>query len=350
MFISHLAIGSLRNIHSASFDFTKSVCSIHGDNAQGKTTILEAIFFLSTGKSFRTDKLNELISHDKISLYINATFVRENVTNTIRIEYSKTHRKVVYNGKEFSSFSPLIGLFPCVILSPKDLLLLVGSPQDRRRFLNLHIAQEDPLYVYHLTRYSKALKERNALLKMKKSNLIHVFDSILAVSGVYIAQKRSTVVDELRFHAKESYSTLSQKNEQLSFSLKNSPSQNIEEYQKKLKESVSRDITLGFTNYGVHKHDIVFELDGYSAKTYASEGQKKSIALSYKLAESKRLEISCNDIPILLIDDFSLQLDKKRSDAFTSIISSHPQVILTSPKILLNGDQYKIHKGLVVND
>src|SRR5471030_866111 len=194
MFIKRLYLRHFRNYSEAEVLFTPDVNLIRGNNAQGKTNLLEALYLLGTGRSFRTPHLKEMIQNDASFFFVEAEFLKDGIAQHIRLSFDGEVKKLDYNNTSYAHFSNLLGLLPIVLLAPEDVLLITGAPADRSRFLDIHLAQSDPLYVYHLTRYHKAVKHRNFLLRKKTTASIESWESLMVVSASYLRQKRQEVV------------------------------------------------------------------------------------------------------------------------------------------------------------
>ena len=318
---------------------------ICGNNAQGKTTILEAIYFLSTGRSFRTNTLSDLIHIEKDYFYIEAEIENEHSLDTIKIFYNKNKKKLQINGEEFSTFTPLLGNFLSVIHTPYDLNLISGSPSDRRRFLNLHISQSDKNYLNHLARFSKALKNRNILLKNKNYQTIFVWENEMAKSAKYLILKREEFFKKLNEIISKNISKLSTKEKSVElkyFSSVNSDSNYVENYLKLLKKYRFKD----YTEHGPHRDDFEIFIENNLAKNFASEGQKKTLLTNIKLAELDIL--SENKKATFCFDDFDSFLDDFRKVNFQNFFKDFSQTFITSTKIENKfGKTFVIENGFI---
>ncbi|MCF7806228.1 MAG: DNA replication and repair protein RecF, partial [Simkaniaceae bacterium] len=188
--IKTLFLQNFRNYARTLVEFGPHVNYLQGKNGQGKTNLLEAIYFISTGRSFRTDKLCELIRDGSRFFHIEVIFEKQGIDHHLKLHFDGQKKSVEINETKSSNFSVLLGLIPSVIASPSDIDLIMGCPQNRRRYLNLHIAQSDPVYVYHLSRYNKALKQRNALLKIKQLKTMDIWEEQMAQSAAYLVDRR----------------------------------------------------------------------------------------------------------------------------------------------------------------
>lgn len=184
--LKRLYLHHFRSYERKEFSFQPGINVIRGDNARGKTNLLEAVYLLSTGRSFRTVQLTDLIRHGEPFFYLEADFSTGPVTQHLKVSFDGQVKRVEHDGATYSQFTPLLGLFPTVLHVPEDIELITGSPTQRRRFLDLHIAQTDPLYIFHLARYFKAMRQRNVLLRQHKEATIESWEQILVVSGQYL--------------------------------------------------------------------------------------------------------------------------------------------------------------------
>ncbi len=319
--LKRIRLFQFRNFKELDLEFGDGLNAIIGPNAIGKTTLLEAIHFLSIGRSFRTNKLQEIIKKGEENFTIQAFFSKDGVDQTLSIFYDGTNKEIKHNQTSYNSFTPLLGLFPTVIYSPFDIELIHGAPPERRRFINILIAQANPLYVYYLTRYTKALAHRNALLRKKQLSTIEIWEDDLIKSALFIQEKRAEVIQILSLRTKDFYKELSNGAEEVQLHYKPSKISN-----QIFEKSRERELALGYSLLGPHRDDLDISLNELSAKNYGSEGQKRTIIAALKLAEKEHLGSA-----ILLIDDFGVHLDGTRKAKFEEKIASQNQLFLTSP-------------------
>jgi len=332
MILKKLLLHNFRNFDNEKFNFEKKNI-IYGENAQGKTSILEAIFLLSLGRSFRTPKLTELIKYKKNFFYIEAEIIKDLVTQKISIYFDKNNKKKIKHNHSFlPSFSALFGIMPTILHSPLDKDLISGSPTQRRRFLNIHLAQKDPLYIYHLTRFYKALKQRNNLLQKKILTNIEIWENEIAKSASYVTYARNKLLTTLKNNTQNFIDSLSEKKETID--IKYQPALHFQEetkktyfsYLKQLEKNRQKDLYIGTTQFGPHRDDFIIYISKKPAKTNASEGQKYSISTAIRLAEYKIL----NSTAIMSIDDIGVHLDKKRIYNLKTILDSFSQIFITA--------------------
>ena len=352
MFLKSLILKNFRNYSSLNVAFSKGINLIVGDNGMGKTNLLEAINLLSTGRSFKTAKLEDLIQDGKSHFFLEATFVKEDVTQTLKIGYDRKTKVIEYNSTKLEAFSHILGIIPSTLYCPKDLNLIAGAPTDRRRFLNVLLAQNDPLYVHHLFRYMRALKHRNALLKVKKLAGIDSFENEMILSGIYLAKTREKTLCELEELLKPLLKTFSQNSESYSVKYLSSINLKTQNLQKKYKEELARlrpkELLLKATLFGPHRDDVGIFHNEKLAKQFASEGQKRSFVAALKCCEWQLLQKQHSKKPLMCIDDFGVHLDDQRKQHFEDLLEGFGQVFITMPKntLKLNPDKtYLVKSG-----
>lgn len=321
MWVKKLYLHHFRNYSQAEVHFSPGVNWITGKNGQGKTNLLEALYLLSTGRSFRTPQLGQLIQKGAPFFYIEAEIEKEGVTQTLKLSFDGENKKVQHNASTYAHFAPLIGLLPHVLYAPEDIALVAGIPLCRRKFLDLHLAQFDPLYLHHLARYHKALRQRNELLKKRSEEAIDPWEEMMAQSAQYLIEKRALMIGELEGPLNECVQSLSHGADSIGIYYKSS----TPEWQKNRK----RELHIGTTLSGPHRDDVQFEIQGLSAKSFASEGQKHSIIAALRLCQWDHLYEHTGSPPLMSIDDFGAHLDQGRQAKFQEQLKG--QIFLTSP-------------------
>ena len=327
MYIQKLYLRHFRNYTEETFVFSPEMNLIHGTNAQGKTNLLEALFLVGTGRSFRTPHLKELIQQRAPFFFIEAEFKKDDIMQKTRLSFDGEIKKLDVNHTSYSHFNPLLGMLPIVLLSPEDALLVTGSPAERRSFLNLHIAQSDPLYVFHLTRYHKAIKHRNALLKQKKEEGMLPWEEIMVCAARYLRQSRERLIQELSEELQKAMQILSGKQDEITICYKPSFTENYAKHRL-------REFPFGATLLGPHRDDLEIVINQLPAASFASQGQIRSAIAALRLAQWKHLSKRHGHPVLFCIDDFGVHLDEARREALLSYLSSMAQVFLTSPEAL----------------
>jgi DNA replication and repair protein RecF len=353
MQILTLYLRNFRNFSSLHIKFKSKINLIYGENAIGKTSILEALNLLSYGRSFKTQNLSELIKENENFFYIEAEILKDDIKQTIKIYYDLKTKKIEYNKKKYLSFTNLLGIIPLVIYLPTDSDIITSKPNIRRSFINLHLAIKDPLYVYHLIRYTKALKQRNCLLKKRDEKNLFCFEDILNESASYITFQRKLFLNELNEKLIENIQYLSKNIKSLK--IKYLPSileiNSIESikvfYKNLLKNNLKKELYLKCTLFGPHRDEILFFIDGKNAKQFASFGQKKAIISALKLTEFDILKSKIEIDPIFAVDDFSVHLDQDHTNLLKNKVQNLSQVFITSPeKIVFENANYIDLKSL----
>jgi DNA replication and repair protein RecF len=338
MQILTLHLRNFRNFSSLNIKFKSKINLIYGENAIGKTSILEALNLLSYGRSFKTQNLSELIKEKTSFFYIEAQILKDDIKQTIKIYYDQKTKKIEYNKKKYLSFNNLLGVIPLVIYLPTDSDIITSQPNIRRSFLNLHLAIKDPLYVHHLIRFTKALKQRNYLLKKRDEKSLFCFEDILSDSASYITYQRKLFLNELNEKLINNITYLSKNIHSLK--IKYLPSiqdiNSIESirsfYNNLLKVNQKKELDLRCTLFGPHRDEILFFIDDKNAKQFASFGQKKAIISALKLTEFDILKSKIDVNPIFAIDDFSVHLDHNHRNLLKNKVQNLSQVFITSPE------------------
>ena len=353
-------IENFRNIASASVDFTDGVNLLHGDNAQGKTNLLEAVYFTALGKSFRPVKEAELIRFGEQSAHVVNRFSDSVRTQTLSVRLFSGHgrRIVEQNGLKVGKMSDMVGAFRVVLFCPEHLSLIQGGPELRRSYLNVALSQLRPLYLQSLQRYNKILKERNALLKRAPDDMATfkatepLWSAQLAREAALVTVHRARYVRQVNDHVRECFADMMSRYEggdelpELTYQptlgsdwleahgddpdLFTDASKLEERYLELLTTRHDREIGAGATLWGIHKDDVRIHLNGRPARLYASQGQQRSLALAMKLAEGwVSAYESGGDMPVFLFDDVLSELDVHRRDYLVCQMRGR-QVIMTA--------------------
>ena len=354
MKIKKIKIEGFRNYTKQEIDFDKNINIFYGDNAQGKTNILEAIFLCAIGKSFRAKKEKELINLDKEYSIIEIEYEKETRSGKIKIEIKD--KKVIYvNGIKINKLSEVLGNINIVMFSPDDINILKNGPANRRKFLNMMISQLRPAYVYNFNLYLKTLEQRNNYLKQiklenKNKKNIEIWDEQLVEYGEKVFLYRKAFVDKLKEKITEYHKQITGEKEEIKITYI-SDFLDKEKYLKYLKENLQDDIERGYTKKGIHRDDIYVYINKKLVNIYGSQGQHRTAILSLKLSELAIIHEETGEYPVLLLDDFMSELDKKRIQNFLKNIEDTQVIITCTDKIKdINGKTFKVENGNVYND
>jgi DNA replication and repair protein RecF len=331
--LTHLYLRNFRNYSEAEVQFSPSLNIFYGQNAQGKTNLLEAIYLVSTGRSFRAEQLADLISEGQTYFYLDALVEKENVKHRIQISFDGQTKKLLLDNNQYTTLQHLMGLLPSVLYTPADGELIEGAPALRRRFLNLHLGQSDPLYIHHLSRYWRAMKQRNALLKSKDVAGIDPFEEEMATSASYLFHKRRELIEHLSQSFAVCGTELSGKREAHEIRFLPSFPATANAYRAQLHKHRPRELQMAQTLTGPHRDDFYLLINTKPARGFASEGQKKTALAALKLAERRLLSATTGSQALLGIDDFGLHLDEQRHSLFQHQLRSLGQVFITAPDV-----------------
>ena len=356
MNITKIKLENFRNYTNQEIIFNNGINVIYGNNAQGKTNILEAIFLCSMGKSFRTNKDKELVKINEDFAKINIEYEKSDRKG--KIEYIISDKKnISINGVKIKKLSELLGNINSIIFSPDDMEILKDGPQKRRKFLNMLISQLRPRYLFNLNDYNKTLEQRNNYLRQikyenKPKNMIDIWNGKLANHAQIIYEYRKEFVDKLLKKIVNIHKNITNNSEQININYI-SEFKNKEEYIKKLNEKLNKDIERGYTSTGIHRDDFEVYINGKNINLYGSQGQFRTAILSLKLSELYVIYDEVGEYPILLLDDFMSELDENRRKKFVENITD-AQVILTGThKLILENFNYNIYNvkdGQVKNE
>ncbi|WP_173918072.1 DNA replication/repair protein RecF [Halobacillus sp. Marseille-Q1614] len=347
MHIQELSLRSYRNYDQLSLTFDHTINVIIGENAQGKTNLMEAIYALAFTRSHRTPRDKELIQWDAEYAKIKGSVFKRNRRFPLEIVFSKKGKKAKLNHIEQKRLSDYIGALNVVMFAPEDLNLVKGSPQVRRRFIDMEIGQIQPRYIYHLGQFQKVLKQRNHLLKelQRKPSadrtMLHVLTDQLIEHAGTIVERRFKFLRLLRSWAAPIHKGISRNLEVLEIaydaSVKVSEDMDLEtirtRFEEKFREIESKEVERGTTLAGPHRDDLVFFVNGKDVQTYGSQGQQRTTALSLKLAEIELIHSEVGEYPILLLDDVLSELDDYRQSHLLHTIQGKVQTFVSTTSI-----------------
>lgn len=347
MYIESLKVKNYRNYEDLEMNFENKVNVILGENAQGKTNIMESIYVLAMAKSHRTSNDKDLIRWDEEYAKIEGRVHKRNSTVPLEIVISKKGKKAKFNHIEQQRLSQYIGNMNIVMFAPEDLHLVKGSPQVRRRFIDMEIGQVSPMYLYEYTQFQKILQQRNHYLKMlqiKKQTDLEMLDVLteqFIQYAVKILEKRFQFLSILQKWAEPIHRGISRNLETLTIQYKPSVdvsesmdlSKMVEVYEEKFVKIKQREIDRGVTLFGPHRDDLIFFVNGRDVQTFGSQGQQRTTALSLKLAEIELIQSEIGEYPILLLDDVLSELDDYRQSHLLNTIQGKVQTFVTTTSV-----------------
>ncbi len=326
MIIQKLSLLNFKNHDEKSFDFSPQINCFVGNNGVGKTNILDALHYLSVGKSFlgNSDFLNIKEQQDFFS--IEGTILSEEKTDIIKILLPKEAKKIIKkNDKTYERLSDHIGFLPSVMISPYDSNLIADSGESRRKFLDAMISQTNSDYLFGLMQYQKTLKQRNALLKYFAKNRAFDVDSLeiynepLTKFGTEIFEKRKEFILKLNPVVQHFYEVISGGKEKVSVNYQSDLSEFL--MIQLLNQNLEKDRVLTYTSHGIHKDDLLFEMNANPLKKFGSQGQQKSFLIALKLAQMNLIKELTGKTPVLLLDDIFDKLDDSRVSHLIKLVN-----------------------------
>ncbi len=326
MYLEKITLVNFKNFESQSFDFEGKINCFVGENGVGKTNVLDAIYYLSFAKSYFNSVATQNIRHNEDFFMIEGGYAINNKTESIVFSLKRGHKKVIKrNGKIYEKFSDHIGCLPLVIISPADRDLIVEGSETRRKFIDNVISQSDASYLHVLLKYNKVLAQRNSLLKyfalnrtFDKVNLI-VYNEQLKLYGEEIFEKRNQFLNAFIPIFNERYKVISNSKEQVNLVYKSQLHET--DFMTLFEQHLEKDRVLQYTSAGIHKDDLVFEIDEYPIKKFGSQGQQKSYLIALKLAQFDFIKAKSNIKPILLLDDIFDKLDDSRVKQLINLVN-----------------------------
>ena len=363
MKILTLRLENFRNFEDQTFEFTEGINILAGNNAQGKTNCIEAVYFCSCLKSYRVLREEQLIRFGADKATVTLTFEIRGREEQLQILFTRNKPKEFrYNGLVVPRLRDLLGCFHAVIFTPDHLNLIKEGPHKRRNFLDMALCSLDLKYTDQLLNYQKIIKNRNALLRQcrerpEMADMLEIWDEKLAEAGAYIALARREYIDRLSEYAKNYYSEISDGAEKLKLIYLNQFTKDPatqEEYRRLMLDRLLKmrrtDIEMGQTMSGIHKDDILMLLSGKSMKFFASQGQIRSAVLAIKLGEAQCITAKVGTEPVLLLDDILSELDGKRQKFIFRRMEGRQTLLSTCElgKIRQKGDKvFRIKEGKV---
>jgi DNA replication and repair protein RecF len=325
MVLEKISLLNYKNIETEAFEFDPKINCFVGSNGAGKTNVLDAIYHLSFGKSYFNPITGQNIKHGADFFVIEGEYLKEKRNEKILVSAKRGQKKIIKrNAKAYEKFSEHIGFLPLVLISPADRDLITEGSDTRRKFMDGVISQGDRSYLTTLIRYNKVLTQRNSLLKyfalnntFNQDNL-DVYNEQLQLYGTMIFEKRASFLVSFTPIFLERYNAISNGMENVNLTYNSQ----LNEYKLEtlLKENIKKDRLSQYTNFGIHKDDLSFEIDGYPIKKFGSQGQQKSYLIALKLAQFDFIKTQCKVNPILLLDDIFDKLDEQRVEHILTLV------------------------------
>lgn len=318
MYIESLQLKNFRNYESLEINFDKDTNILYGDNAQGKTNILEAVYLCGTTKSHRGSKDKEIIRFGEDESHIRMMLKKNDLSYKIDMHLKKNKAKgVAINGLPIHKARELFGIINLVFFSPEDLNIIKNGPGERRRFMDMELCQLDQIYLTELANYNHIVNQRNKLLKdlyvnPKLKDTLDIWDMQMVQYGMQIIEKRKKFVKELNEIAGDIHKNLTGGNEFLDVVYE--PDCESDKLAECLEKNKEKDIRMKMTSAGPHRDDLIFVVNGIDIRKYGSQGQQRTAALSLKLSEIYLVKKKIKDTPVLLLDDVLSELDSSRQN------------------------------------
>lgn len=354
MIIKSIEIQNFRNYEYESIEFDEKTNILYGDNAQGKTNVLEAVFIAGTNKSHKGSKDSELINFNGDEAHIKAVVSKRDIDYRIDMHIRKSRSKgIAINGVPIRRSSELYGLVNIIFFSPEDLNIIKSGPSARRRFIDMDLCQLDKIYVDNLIKYNKTLEQRNKLLKdiyfdSSLEDTLDIWNRNLVNYGSEIIKRRRIFIDKLNSIIEDIHYRLSGNKEHLVISYEESVGEDV--FLQELNDNISRDKKSRMTGCGPHRDDISFLIGDVDIRKYGSQGQQRTTALSLKLAEIELVRQSVGDSPILLLDDVLSELDSNRQNYLLNSINDVQTIITCTGLDEFINNRFNINRIFKVTD
>ena len=330
MIIKSIELNNFRNYEVANIEFDKNINILYGDNAQGKTNLLEACYYSAISKSFKSNKDKEIIRFGQDYLSIKTIIDKNDREYAIDISINNNKKTIKVDNVKINKTSDLLGLLNVILFSPEDLNIIKNGPSERRRFFDNEISQIDRIYLSDLINYNKVLNNRNKLLRdiafdNSIKDILDVWDMQLVEYGKKIIKRRREFIDELKYYVKDKHFKISGGKEELIINYE--PSIDDMFFEDELINNREKDLKYAQTSVGPHRDDISFKIDGIDIRKFGSQGQKRCSALSLKLSEIDIVSNIIKDKPVLLLDDVLSELDSNRQKFLLESISDIQTII-----------------------
>lgn len=354
MYIKSVQLKGYRNYKDSVIYFDKGTNILYGDNAQGKTNVLESIFMCATTKSHKGSKDKEIVGFDEeeahVTLYLDKSGSEIKIDMLLRKDKSKI---VAVNGSKIRKATELLGLLNVVLFSPEDLSIIKNGPSERRRFIDIELCQLDGIYLYNLSKYNKIIEQRNKLIKDSYMNselieTLNIWDMQLVSYGNLIIEKRKKFINELNEIIGQVHNKLTDGKEKLEIIYE--PDVEPELFEKTLKKNRDKDIKYKMTGTGPHRDDFSFIVNDIDIRKFGSQGQQRTAALSLKLSEIEIVKRLTGHVPVLLLDDVLSELDNNRQNYLLKTIGEIQTIITCTGLDDFVNNNFQINKVInVVN-
>ena len=354
MIIKSLELADFRNYETLNISFSDGVNILYGDNAQGKTNILEAIYLSATTKSHKGSKDKEMIRFGREESHIRTYLYKDEATTKVDMHLRSNKTKgIAIDNQKIKKAADLLGLLNVILFSPEDLSIIKDGPDKRRRFMDMELCQLDNFYLYNLNNYNKIVNQRNKLLKEMYMNesladTLGIWDSQLVSYGSKIIERRKIFVNQLNEIIEEIHFKISGKKERLLIVYE--PDVTEEEFESKLLHSKYKDIKLKQTTVGPHRDDFSFMIGDIDVRKYGSQGQQRTAALSLKLAEIELVKKITGDTPVLLLDDVLSELDSNRQNYLLNSIGNVQTIITCTGLDEFVNNRFEINKTFKIEN
>lgn len=331
MYIKNIKLKNFRNYKNQEINLENKINIFFGDNAQGKTNILEAVYLCSLGKSFRTKNEKELILFSEKNAFIEINYQKKDRCGKINLEINNK-KYFSLNNIKLKKLSEILGNINIVLFCPDDINIIKGSPECRRKFLNIMISQLRPKYVYYYNQYLKILEQRNNYLRQikfenKNIELLDIWNQQLTICAENVYNYRKEFIEKILNKIKKIHLSISDEQEKININYI-SNFKNKDDFLEVLKKSEETDIQKGYTTKGIHRDDFEVFVNDKKLNVYGSQGQIRSFILSLKISEMEIIKDEIGEYPILLLDDFMSELDEKRRIGFLNSVKN-AQVLIT---------------------
>lgn len=339
MYIESVTLKNFRNYEDKTVDFKDGLNIVIGKNASGKTNLLESVYCSGIGKSPRTNKAREMIRWGSDNAYIKVILKKQYSRHIVEYFIDSADKKIIkIDSIPLVKQSEILGMLNIVFFSPDEMKLIKESPQERRKFSDISLSQQNKKYLFSLSKYNNILAQRNKLLKESRDikalpEMLYGWDVQLAEYGAYIIAKRYEFVEKIQVFAKKIHSEITDEKENLELEYESNVERGEtdkmkERFFQKLRANLEKDMNLLYTSFGSHRDDIAIKINGIDVRKYGSQGQQRTVALSLKLAEIYLFESEVGEKPVLLLDDVLSELDASRRQKLMEL-SSGLQTIIT---------------------